>query len=132
MAEACATGQKDLAGRKLTSLLIWGLPALALIASSVFLGPIPRTAVWFVSLLWMGMACLANASRCGRMHCYFTGPFFLLLAAASLLHGLEIVSFGPRGWRWIATALLAGSIILVCLPEWVWGKYAGRASAKGF
>ena len=47
---------------------------------------------WPVAFTWMGIACVFNATRCGRMHCYFTGPFFLLLAAVSAAHR----SLGPK------------------------------------
>lgn len=76
----------------------------------------------------MGAACVANAARCGRMHCYFTGPFFLLLAAISLLHGLEIIPLGRKGWLWIGVALVVGSVVLHYLPEHIWGKYASQDS----
>ena len=49
------------------------------------------------ALAWMGAACLANARRCGRMHCFFTGPFFLAMAALALAVGLDIVSLGAAG-----------------------------------
>jgi hypothetical protein len=80
-------------------------------------------AVWPLALLWMGVACLWNAARCGRVHCYFTGPFFLLLALLSLLHGLGIVSLGPNGWQGIGVALLVGGCLLACAPELLLGRY---------
>ena len=131
MPETCATDHKDLAGQKLSSLLLWGLPTAALVLS-IFASPILKTAAWSISLLWMGAACLVNAARCGRMHCYFTGPFFLLLAIASFLHGSGIVSLGPNGWRWLGITLLVGWLILHYVPERVWGKYARRASGSSF
>jgi hypothetical protein len=125
MATTCSTDQKDLAGWKPTLLLIWGLPATAFMAG-IFVAPTLRMAIWSISLLWMGVACLVNTSRCGRVHCAFTGPFFLLLALASLLHGSGIVPLGQHGWRWIAITLLVGGIILNYLPERVWGRYFER------
>lgn len=124
MATTCSIDQRDLAGRKLTLLLIWGLPTAALIAS-IFIAPMLRMVIWSTALLWMGVACLVNASRCGRVHCAFTGPFFLLLAVASLLHGLGVVPLGRHGWRGIGITLLVGGIILNYLPERIWGKYVG-------
>lgn len=129
MAESYGTDRRDWASRKFTWVLLWGLPWGALIVS-IFVGPKLRTAIWPASLLCMGVACLTNASRCGRMHCYFTGPFFLLVAAASLLHGLEIVPLGPYGWRWMGITLLIGAGILHYLPELVWGKYVPRTSSS--
>ncbi|MFQ5935919.1 MAG: hypothetical protein ACE5LB_05895 [Acidiferrobacterales bacterium] len=113
---------RDVAARPRTWVLVWGLPATVLVVS-FFLAPTLRVVLWPLCLVWMGAACLANAVRCGRMHCYFTGPFFLLAAGASLLHGLELVSFGPHGWRWLGITLAVGAIVLHYLPEWIWGKY---------
>jgi hypothetical protein len=75
----------------------------------------------------MGVACLINARRCGRVHCYFTGPFFLLVSVASLLRGLGIISVE---WAWIGGIALAGGILLSCVPEWIWGKYTNRQNAS--
>ena len=47
-------------------------------------------------LTWMGAACLHNARGCGRLHCYLTWPYFLLLALISLLYGVGVVPLGAR------------------------------------
>src|SRR5712692_3246133 len=95
----------DLATRRI-GLFLWGLPILALAFTALApVGSLNRTLVWTVSLLWVGTACLANAWRSGRLHCHITGAFFLLLAALSLVHGLGIVSLGPRGWLLIGAVL---------------------------
>jgi len=44
-----------------------------------------------VAFLIMGLACIANARRCGRVHCYFTGPLFLLSAVLSAVHGWNVI-----------------------------------------
>lgn len=120
----------DMATRKV-ALLLWGVPFAALIATAVGdVSPLTRTLVWTVSLVWVGAACLANAWRSGRVHCHITGPFFLLLAASSLLHGLGIVPLGPRGWLLIGIILGAGTPLLTFVPEWIWGKYSGRDGGK--
>ena len=82
-----------------------------------------RTAVWTASLAVMGGACIANASRCGRIHCYFTGPFFLSAALAVFLYGIGVIPLGAMGWNWIGMAVLIGAIVLGCLPELLFGKY---------
>jgi hypothetical protein len=106
--------------------LAWGLPSAALVAA-VFMAPATRTLVWTGALAWMGLACLANALRCGRLHCYLTGPFFLFMAGASLLHGLGILWLGPRGWLWLGLTIVVGGFgLLWYLPERLWGKYARR------
>ncbi len=103
----------------------WGLPIAVLVAAGV-LDPVPRTLTAAGALTWMGAACLANAFRCGRMHCYFTGPFFLAMAIATLLHGFEIVWLGPQGWRLLGFTTGVGGGALWFLPEVIFGKFKGR------
>jgi hypothetical protein len=71
----------------------------------------------------MGALCLLNASRCGRVHCRFTCPFFILRAVASLGYGLGFLPFGPSGWKWICTVTVIGGIALTCIPELILGRY---------
>ena len=114
---------KDFTAGTPSQSLFWGLPAAALVAGGVL--DIERV-VWPPALIVMGIACVVNAYRCRRIHCYFTGPLFLILAALSLLHGLEVVPLGSHGWRWIGIAIVVGAVAFYYLPERVWGKYAGR------
>jgi len=125
MAKACQTDRKDWAGRKTTALLIWGVPQAAFLLGC-FVSPLFRTFLWTASLTVAGAACLVNAYRCGRMHCYFTGPFFLFGAVATLLFGLGTLPLGPHGWVWIGATAVAGGCILSFLPERLWGKYSSR------
>ena len=114
--------QADWVGNYRSYAIAWGLPTAILIGTA-FLGHPARTIVWTFTLVWMGMACLANARRCGRRHCYLTGPFFLVIAFLSFLHGFGLISFGPLGWSWIGGGLIAGVILLWYVPETLWGKY---------
>jgi hypothetical protein len=75
--------------------------------------------LWAPALLAAGTACLINAARCGRLHCYFTGPLFLLAAGVTLLRSLGIA---PIRWNWILWALFVGTP-LAHVPEWIRGKY---------
>ena len=51
-----------------------------------------RAAVAVVGrFLLAGLACVANVTRCGRRHCYFTGPLFLLAAVHNALKGFYLV-----------------------------------------
>jgi hypothetical protein len=86
-----------------------------------------RTAVWAIALATMGTACVANAFRCGRTHCYLTGPFFLLMTLVTLLYGLGVIQLGRNGWNLIALTTVLGAIALSCLPEIVLGKYRSRS-----
>jgi hypothetical membrane protein len=71
----------------------------------------------------MGVACTINAARCGRVHCYITGPFFVLMAVATLLYGVGILPLGAKGWSLLSLTILVGALALCCLPELFWGKY---------
>jgi len=76
----------------------------------------------------MGIACIVNALRCGRIHCYVTGPFFFLMALAALFYGLGILHFGGNGWNLLGLIALIGTIALWYLPEMFLGRYrTGRA-----
>ncbi len=128
MAEAGSHDRKDWVSGLPSFALAWGVPVAALIGAS-FLDPVPKTVTSVVALTWMGAACIANATRCGRTHCYFTGPFFLVVAVAALLHGFEIVGLGPSGWRWLGIATGVGGGLLWCLPEMIWGQFVFRGTS---
>jgi hypothetical protein len=76
----------------------------------------------------MGVACLLNALRCGRIHCLFTGPFFIIGAICSLGYGLGLLPLGPSGWKWIGDVTIIGAIALCCVPELVFGRYRRNES----
>lgn len=120
----CAPGGHDFASGY-RGLLIWGLPVVLLVLSAG-LGGVYTALAWPPLLAFMGGACLWNARRCGRRHCYYTGPFFLLLALLSLLYGLGVLPLGPRGWTWLSSTLVVGACILICVPEWLSGRYVTR------
>jgi hypothetical protein len=120
-----STGQKsDILTRPLLAFVLYCLPALAIVASGY--EPLSRgwrTGIWTSALSVMGAACIANATRCGRIHCYVTGPFFLLAALGTLLYGLGVIPLGANGWNEIGLTILIGAIVLCCLPELLFGKY---------
>ena len=123
---------RDLLSRRGTTILVYGTPTLAIVVTSGqgVVEPL-RTIVWTLGFTVMGLACVLNAVRCGRVHCYFTGPFLLLLAAASLLHGLRVVSLGPNGWSWLGLVAIVGTVLFLTVPERLWGRYARQARREG-
>ena len=100
----------------------WGVPGIIFMIG-IFQDPFTRTMMWSGALLWQGIACVANATRCGRTHCYFTGPFFLIMALMTMLHGSHILGFGTNGWVWLGLVIIAGSGALWFFTERVWGKF---------
>jgi hypothetical protein len=103
-------------------VLAWGLPTALLIVGIFLPAPI-RTAVWSGCLLWKGAACVVNAARCGRTHCYLTGPLYLAMAAVTAAHGTGVISLGSEGWLWIGAAIAVGTVVLWIVPERLFGKF---------
>ena len=96
------------------------------------MGPIPRTIIWAIMLLWMGGACVANARRCNRTHCRFTGPFLILMAALVVGYAVGVLPLGPYGWDMLAGAAFIGSALLWWGSERILGAFiAGRKSRPG-
>src|SRR5215469_4640482 len=106
----------DMLSNPWSCFLLFCLPATAIVVtgSSVF-GNGFRTTVWTVALAVLGTACLMNAIRCRRVHCYLTGPFFLLMAVAVLSYGIGVLPLGSHGWNLIALTSLVGAAALWCL-----------------
>lgn len=108
--------------------LVYILPVAALaLAGHLNLSTGWQTVIWAGALSTMGIGCIANAVRCGRTHCYLTGPFFLLAALAAALYGLGVLPLGSDGWDLIGQIVLIGAIILGCLPELFFGRYRQRS-----
>jgi hypothetical protein len=113
-------GTSDLAEREIAWFL-WGVPKGMLVVG-IFWSE-ARGWLWVPALLVAGMACVVNAARCGRLHCYLTGPLYLLAALAMVLSSLRIVSLH---WGWIFAAVVTGMVLAYTL-EGIRGKYVGRA-----
>jgi uncharacterized membrane protein HdeD (DUF308 family) len=118
---------RDILSNPWLVLVLFGLPIIAIaIAGRAQVSNGWRTIVWTIALAVMGATCVVNAVRCGRVHCYLTGPFFLLMAVVTLLFGIGIVPLGRNGWNLIRLSMLAGAIMLCCVPELILGKYNNR------
>jgi hypothetical protein len=114
--------QNDLSSTTARTLLFWG-PGVLAIALTSHLGWMEHTLGWTAGLLWLAGMCLWNTARCGRVHCAFTGPFFLAMAAATLLVGFGVLSLGKSTWNILGLTILVGGIGLCCGPEFIWGRY---------
>jgi hypothetical protein len=97
--------------------VLWCVPT-ALIVAGIF-APAARAVLWIPSLTIMGVACLANARHCGRLHCHITGPVFLLGAIASVLDALAVVSID---WKLVIAGTAIGTLVAYAL-ERTRGKY---------
>lgn len=118
---------RDILSSRWRVFILYWLPAIAIVVAGVpAISSGWRAVVWTVALATMGVACIVNALRCGRVHCYLTGPFFLLMALIALSYGLGILHLGGNGWNLLGLMTLIGAIALWCLPEMLLGKYRQR------
>lgn len=119
-AETCPPG--EISGR--AAMLTWGVPILAIVAGSIWTGLF----LWLATPAFavMGGACAVNATRCGRLHCYVTGP--LLLGMAGFLIAVA-VGWAPAEWIDRAGYLVITGVVLAFAAEWISGRrYIGSRS----
>ena len=122
---------RDILTRVWPSIAVFWIPAVAIaVAGNSHFSSGWRTIVWTLALVIMGTACVVNALRCGRLHCYLTGPFFLLMALVTLVYGLGVLPLGRSGWNVIGLTILVGAMVLCCLPEMLFGKYRKESSSN--
>lgn len=127
--DATSCESRDILSSRWRVFMLYWFPAIAIVA----VGPLAissawRAVVWTVALGTMGTACIVNALRCGRVHCYLTGPFFFLMALGAFSYGLGILHLGGNGWNLLGLITLIGAIALWYLPEMFLGRYRkGRA-----
>lgn len=112
--------------RQPTGIIIWWALPLALgISTNFWHLPLARTAlVWAIALAWMGTGCALNALRCGRRHCFISGPVLWLGAIAAGLVALGVTS-GQSSLGEVVNGTLALAVLSL-LSEWLWGMYGPR------
>jgi len=116
---------RDLLARPIASALAWWLPQLGIAAA--LLAPTPlRTAVWTIALVWTGAACIVNAAQCGRTHCRYTGPFYLVLIVPTLVAGWTDARMAA--WIALAALILIGGKVIWWVSERAWGRYGEAAN----
>ena len=112
----------DWLGNVYTNLFAWWLPKGEIVAALFAAVPL-RAAIWTVALLWMGGACILNAKRCGRVHCRYTGPYYLAMSMPVILLATGIVPAGFYSWLVLALLILSGGWFIRWATERTWGKY---------
>ena len=105
------------------SALAWWIPNVAIVAALFMPVPI-RAVVWTVALAWIGTACVLNARRCGRTHCRFTWPYYLVMIVPVLVFASGIFVVGFYGWVFLCVLILGGSWIIRWATERAWGKFS--------
>ncbi len=112
--QSCET--RDLA-RGGSALLLWCLPFIALIVGLNWQKARPM--LWIPAFLVIAAACIGNAARCGRRHCYVTGPVYLLAALYVALSALNLAPMRPGVFLFVVLGITA----VACLAEGPFGKY---------
>jgi hypothetical protein len=111
------------------NLLLWRVPMVLLLIGALS-DEIARTVLWTLGFTVSGVACLVNARRCGRRHCFYTGPLYLSAAAASLFYGLHALPLGRNGWNWILGVAVACTLVAQLGLERLLGKYIERHNVR--
>jgi hypothetical protein len=88
--------------------------------------PAGRFWLWIPAFLVAGGACLVNARRCGRVHCYATGPLYLGAAGYLALALLDMVPF-QFGWF---LGIVVGMSLLAHAAERLLGPYRAPAPLR--
>lgn len=103
-------------------LIAWGVPSAILVAAG-WLDPGPRALAWTGVLVWMGAGCLMNARRCGRTHCRYTGPYYLLMIVPVAVLGSGVLAAGTWAWWAVGAMVLLGGKVIWLVTEGLWGRY---------
>ena len=124
MTTDCNSDKEDWVANRMQFTLAWGLPTALLFASWLMELPSFLTGtLWMLGLSWMGFACLRNASYCGRMHCFFSGPYFILSGIVALGIGLNWPLLNLIDFSNLGLFLLIATPVICVLPEVLWGTY---------
>jgi hypothetical protein len=114
---------RDWLARARTNVLAWWLPRAAMVAALFVALPL-RAAAWTVTLAWMGVACILNARRCGRTHCRYTGPYFLVMIFPVLVLGAGLVPADIYGWIALGALIVLGGRAIWWATERAWGTFS--------
>lgn len=101
---------------------LWCLPIAMLVAD----GAVRQGGAWHlwlavVAFAIMGAGCLVNVGRCGRTHCYVTGPALLL---AALWYALSAAGAVVPHSNYASLAVVI-VVALAFIAEFPFGRYIG-------
>ena len=103
------------------AFVLWCVPTVLVLVGAAI--PAVRAPLWIPCFAVMGVACLINARGCGRLHCFVTGPLFLIASLATALDALDLIRVS---WKVVFLGAAAGTLFAYGL-EWLRGKYVGAS-----
>jgi len=111
--------------RQWVAPLGWTVASVAALGAMLLpTSPAVSTWLWVAFFLIAGTLCSsAYVRRCSRLHCYMTGPLFLLSAFYLSTVELRLVPF--MGNTWFLVVVL-GTTALSFLAEMIFGKQVNR------
>jgi hypothetical protein len=101
------------------AFLLWCVPTVLVVVGAAI--PAVRAPLWIACFAVMGVACLINARGCGRLHCFVTGPLFLIASLATALDAFHVIRVS---WKLVFLGAGVGTLFAYGL-EWLRGKYVG-------
>lgn len=110
-------------------VLIWVLPKIAILGA-IFAPLAFGTTIWVTALVFMGAACLMNSRRCGRVHCRYTGPYYLALTVPVLLLGTGILEPSLYALLMLGGLSIFGGYAITWLTEKSRGKYEAPSEIR--
>jgi hypothetical protein len=123
MANGVVQSSRDWLSSPRASVLAWWIPK-GVIVAALFIPPPARAGMFIIALTWMGIACILNSRRCGRTHCRYTGPYYLVMIAPVLVLASGVISADSYAWLSLAVLILGGSMIIWWATERAWGKFS--------
>lgn len=124
--------QHDLSKKRASFMFGWGIPILVLVSVNfleAYVSARPIILMMSGAYIWMGAGCIINAMRCGRLHCYVSGPTMLIGGLLILLVGFNIISLGPIRVMHISYATIL-IVALSFLPEIFAGSYGEKMKSR--
>lgn len=125
--------KQDYSRNILPFMIGWGIPITILLSVNfleAFLPAAPIILMMGGAYIWMGAGCVINAMRCGRLHCYVSGPAMLIGGALIILVGFNILDLGPVRVMHISN-LTVLVVALSFVPELFAGSYGQKLKNAG-